>query len=91
MCNRDRGMLGSTDPQLRRLAQAEGCVFVTDNGSDFRPTYARDAIRPGLIIMPGGVGRDRQQQLARSVIDWIVNAAAGAREVPSDFMLNTPR
>ncbi len=49
-CNRDRGTLGSTDLQLRRLVQAEGYVFVTDNASDFRPMYARDAIHPGLVV-----------------------------------------
>lgn len=88
-CNRDRGMLVATDPQLRRLVQSEGHVFVTDNASDFRPMCVRDAIHPGLIVIPGVVGRDRQRQLARMLLDWIVNAAATAREDPGDFMINT--
>jgi len=87
-CNRDRGTLGSTDLQLRRLVQAEGYAFVTDNVSDFRPMYARDAIHPGLVVIPGGAGRDRQQQLARIVIEWIVTAAAAAGEPPADFLVN---
>jgi hypothetical protein len=64
-------------------------VLVNDNASDFRPMFARDAIHPGLILLPGGVGRERQQQLARTVIDWMVNAAATAREDTGDFMINT--
>ena len=45
-CNRDRGLLGATDRQLRTIVQAEGFVLVTDNASDFRPMFARDASIP---------------------------------------------
>lgn len=87
-CNRGRGVLGHKDAQLRSLVQGEGHVFVTDNASDFRPMYARDEVHPGLVVMPGEFGRDHQQQLARGVVDWIVNSAAEAGEAPADFMLN---
>jgi predicted nuclease of predicted toxin-antitoxin system len=87
-CNRDRGLLGSTDRDLRRVVQAEGFVLVTDNGSDFRPMYRREAIHPGLILMPGVVGRGRQQHLLGGVIDWIVRAAQAASESAEDYMLN---
>jgi hypothetical protein len=55
-CNRDRGMLGATDGQLRRVVQDEDYVLVTDNASDFRPLYARDDIHPGLIVIPAAYG-----------------------------------
>jgi hypothetical protein len=63
-------------------------VFVTDNASDFRPMYARDEIHPGLVVMPGEFGRDRQQEFARDVIDWIVSESAEAGELPADFLVN---
>ena len=61
---------------------------MTDNASDFRPMYARDQIHPGLAVMPAEFGRDRQQQLAGAMIDWIVSAAAEAGQAPADFMVN---
>jgi hypothetical protein len=51
--------------------------------------YARQEVHPGLIVMPATVGRDRQQQLVRVVIDWIIRAAAAPDERPDDFMLGT--
>ena len=40
-CNRDRGLLGATDAELRAIVQAEGFVLVTDNAvglpADVRP------------------------------------------------------
>jgi predicted nuclease of predicted toxin-antitoxin system len=88
-CNRDRGVLGHKDRQLRQLVQGEGYVLVTDNASDFRPMYGRDEIHPGLIVMPGGDGRARQQELLCAVIKWIVSAATNAGQTPADFMVNT--
>jgi len=88
-CNRDRDMLGATDRALRRVVQAEGYVFVTDNASDFRPMYAADAIHPGLGALPGAVGRARQQALTRAVVAFIAERASAAGERPADFMVNT--
>jgi hypothetical protein len=45
-------------------------------------------LRRVLVLMPGGVGRERQQQLVRSLITWIADAATAAREAPGDLMLN---
>ncbi|HEX5308071.1 MAG TPA: DUF5615 family PIN-like protein [Solirubrobacteraceae bacterium] len=87
-CNRDRGMLGYKDNQLRPVVQSEGFVFATDNAADFQPMYERDSIHPGLLVMPAGVGRERQQQLARTVLDWIAHAAAAASESAADYMVN---
>jgi len=87
-CNRDRGLLGATDAQLRAIAQAEGFVLVTDNASDFRAMFAREQIHPGLAVIPAEHGRARQQQLAERLIDFILEAAAAQRESPADFMVN---
>jgi predicted nuclease of predicted toxin-antitoxin system len=87
-CNRDRGMLGCKDHQLRHVTQAEDYVLVTDNASDFRPMFARDAIHPGLVVMPGTVGRDAQKALLGAAIGYIVDLARDAGEEPADFMVN---
>jgi len=87
-CNRDRGMLGAKDHELRRTTQAEGFVLVTDNAADFRPMLAREGIHPGLVVLPGTVPRDRQQALASAVIECIVELAGQAGEQPADFMIN---
>ena len=87
-CNRDRGLLGATDVQLRAIVQAEGFVLVTDNASDFRPMFTRDAIHPGLAVMSAEHGRAGQQRLADRLIAFIVGAAHEAGETPADFMVN---
>lgn len=87
-CNRDRGVLGHTDAQLRRLVQGQDYVLVTDNASDFRPMYARDDVHPGLVVIPASDGRARQQQLAHAAIAWITNAAAGSGQTSAEFMIN---
>jgi predicted nuclease of predicted toxin-antitoxin system len=87
-CNRDRGVLGHKDDQLRQLVQSQGYVLVTDNASDFRPMYGRDELHPGMIVIPGGDGRARQQQLVRAVIAWILNAAGESAQTEAVFMIN---
>ena len=87
-CNRDRGMLGSTDRELRRAVQAEGFVLVTDNLADFRPMYAAAGLHPGLIAVPAAYGRATQRELTRAVLAHIVGVAAQAGEAPADFMVN---
>lgn len=88
-CNRDRGLLGATDPTLRAVVQAEGFVFVTDNAADFAPMYARDDVHPGLIAMPGAYGRDRQQEIVAGVLAWVDRAAQAAGETSAAFMVNS--
>jgi hypothetical protein len=68
--------------------QRQGFVLVTDNASDFRPMYIRDDIDPGLIVVPAGRGRARQQILTREVISWIANAALESDQHAADYMLN---
>jgi hypothetical protein len=50
--------------------------------------YAREDIHPGLIVIPARYGRARQQQLTRSVIAWIADAAAASQQTPAEFMIN---
>lgn len=88
-CCRDRGVLGLKDGQLRRLVRRDGYVLVTDNAADFRPMYHRDAMHPGLILMPAALGRDRQRLIAATVIARIRDAATRRSEPPADYMLNT--
>jgi hypothetical protein len=87
-CNRDRGLLGASDAQLRVVVQREGFVLVTDNAADFRPMFNRDDLHPGLAVMPGEYGRARQQDFALRLIAFIVESARLAHELPADFMIN---
>jgi predicted nuclease of predicted toxin-antitoxin system len=87
-CNRDRGLLGSSDARLRSAVQAEGYVLVTDNASDFRGMYARAEIHHGLMLLPGRVGRARQQALLRAALACLRQRAAAAGEPPADVMVN---
>lgn len=87
-CNRDRGVLGVKDVQLRETVQSEEFVLVTDNASDFRPMYARNDVHPGLIVMPGADGRKSQRQRIGEVIDWITAAASTDGQTAADFMIN---
>lgn len=87
-CNRDRGVLGHTDAQLRQLVQSQGHVLVTDNASDFRPMNRHDEVHPGMIVIAGGDDRARQQQLVRMVIAWIRNEATESAQTPELFMIN---
>lgn len=50
--------------------------------------YAREEIHPGLLVVPGGPGRDGQQQLARTVIQHSVASEEQVGEPPADFMVN---
>jgi len=87
-CNRDRGILGIKDPQLRQTVQQMDFVLVADNASDLRPMYARDEVHPGLIVMPAGHGRERQRDLTRRAIDWIVSTASANDQTPAEAMIN---
>lgn len=87
-CNRDRGLLGTKDPDIRRIVQAEGYVFATDNTSDFRPMYAREELHPGLLALPAGDSRAHQQQLLRVAIAFITVRATAVSEPTADFMVN---
>lgn len=87
-CNRDRGVLGVGDRDLREQVEAEGYVLITDNASDFRPMYARQSVHHGLVAIPGSEGRETQQLLTREVIELIAHAAKDAGEPPGDFMVN---
>ena len=78
-CNRDRGMLGASDAQLRAIVQAEGFVLVTDNASDFRPMFARDDIHPGLAVHPRRVRPRRAATTRGALIDFIVDAGRSGR------------
>ncbi|MGO9956261.1 MAG: DUF5615 family PIN-like protein [Solirubrobacteraceae bacterium] len=87
-CNRDRGVVGHKDAQLRSPVQSQGDVLVTDNASDFRPMYTRDDIHPGLIAIPARDGRARQHQLTHAVIAWIADAAPESGQTSAEFMIN---
>jgi predicted nuclease of predicted toxin-antitoxin system len=67
-----RGLEGTEDAGLLPAIQGENFVLVTSNGKDFLPLYAAEEIHPGLIIIvPGGIRKERQVNLFSRVLDVI--------------------
>ena len=58
-----RGWAGYPDHALAALAVREDAVFVTNNGSDYRPIYRSMEIHPGLIVILPSVPHDEQEEL----------------------------
>lgn len=86
-CNRDRGMLGVTDPQLLERVVADGCVLVTNNEADFVALCASSDLHGGLVVLPQA-RRDEQLRGLAAVLAYIEQHAASADEAPGDWMLN---
>src|SRR5271156_3739649 len=63
------GKAGWKDWNVVRYARDGDFVLVTNNASDFRRLYAAEALHAGLVILPPGVARGRQQKLFRAALD----------------------
>lgn len=61
-CNRDRSLLGRSDAEISRHCIDEDRTLVTNNFGDFRQLCERQAVHPGLIVLPTP-SREAQQQL----------------------------
>lgn len=84
---RDIGRRGDPDHVVLRNAIAEDRIIVTENARDFRGLVGREDLHPGLVILPC-VSRDRCLQLLEAAIAFLETVAAGAKEAPSDHMIN---
>lgn len=66
------GMTGKKDWDLLPMLLEENYVLVTNNGEEFKRRYAKLEIHPGLIIiMPGGILKERQVELFDCVLDVV--------------------
>jgi predicted nuclease of predicted toxin-antitoxin system len=65
------GKAGWKDWHVVNHATSGDFVLVTNNASDFRRLYAREALHAGLVIIIPTVGRTVQQQLFRGALDEI--------------------
>lgn len=79
---RDRGRLGEPDHMVLARCVTEDRTIVTQNATDFRKLVAREALHPGLILLPS-VARDPSLRLLLSAIAWL--SALGD---PSDVIVN---
>jgi len=61
-CNRDRALLGRSDAEVLRHCIDEDRTLVTNNFGDFRQLCERQAVHPGLIVLPTP-SREAQQKL----------------------------
>lgn len=57
-----RGLTSAKDEQVLRYLLCEDLTLVTNNWDDFRPMLGREAVHPGVVILPN-VRRDRQIEL----------------------------
>jgi predicted nuclease of predicted toxin-antitoxin system len=62
------GKAGWKDWNVMRYANDRDFVLVTNNASDFRRLYARQAIHAGLVIIIPQVNRAMQQRLFRGAL-----------------------
>lgn len=64
-----RGLDGRRDQAIAAHAMAENCIFVTNNGADFRPIYRAFDIHPGLVVILPAVTKRAQRRLFDKVIE----------------------
>lgn len=69
------GKAGWKDWNVARHAAAHDLILVTNNASDFRRLYARQALHAGLVIIIPNVDRMTQQRVFRGALDEL--AATG--------------
>lgn len=86
-CNRDRGKLGTKDPDLYAVVTDQEFVFVTNNERDFVSLTEHTEVHPGLVILP--VGTREQQQIAyAAAISHIERRSAAQRLTPAAWIVN---
>jgi predicted nuclease of predicted toxin-antitoxin system len=73
-CNRDRAFLGRSDVEVLQHCIDEDRVLVTNNLGDFRRLCERQAVHPGLIVLPTP-SREKQQQLLGIALAYIEEQA----------------
>lgn len=62
---------GWKDWNVVRYAAERDLVLVTNNASDFRRLYAKEALHAGLVIMIPNVRRELQRRLFRGALDQL--------------------
>jgi predicted nuclease of predicted toxin-antitoxin system len=68
------GLSGEADWDLMRRVIADDFTFVTNNASDFRKLFAREAIHAGLVIFVPQVRPETQRELFDLVLDELAEA-----------------
>jgi predicted nuclease of predicted toxin-antitoxin system len=88
-CNRDRGVLGSSDREVLRRSIEEDRTLVTNNLGDFRRLCETRSAHPGLIVLPT-LARAAQQKLLANALAHVNRRAADTGAADSgEFMINT--
>ena len=62
------GKAGWKDWNVLRYARDGDFVLVTNNASDFRRLYAKEALHAGLIILIPQIGRELQRRLFKGAL-----------------------
>lgn len=65
------GRPGWKDWNVVRYAAASDFILVTNNASDFRRLYAKEALHAGLVILIPNVRRELQRRLFRGALDQL--------------------
>jgi predicted nuclease of predicted toxin-antitoxin system len=86
-CVRDRGKLGTKDPNLASFLFDEDRVLVTNNAGDFLDLAEARGLHPGLIFMGLGSAGEEREWL-KSAIGHIERISKAAKQPPAAFMTN---
>ncbi len=65
------GRRGWKDWNVVRYAAESDFILVTNNASDFRRLYAKEALHAGLVILIPNVRRELQRRLFRGALDQL--------------------
>lgn len=65
------GRRGWKDWNVVRHAAESDFILVTNNASDFRRLYAKEALHAGLVILIPNVRREPQRRLFRGALDQL--------------------
>lgn len=68
---RDRGLIRTEDHVLWNYAMREDRALVTINARHFKPLWEAEEIHPGLVVIPNGLGRDRQFDSIMTAVNWV--------------------
>ena len=79
---RNDGGLSAPDHRVLARCIDQNLVLVTQNARDFRSLVGRQAIHPGLVILPN-LPRDQTERLIRAAVGYLVQIGN-----PMDAMVN---
>ena len=79
---RNDGGLGEPDHRVLDRCIDQNLVLVTQNARDFRKLVGKQAIHPGMVVLPN-LARDQTESLLRAAVGYLIRLGN-----PMDAMVN---